>query len=329
MNFLRNIINGIKTTFLRDSSIPKSRYVILNKLHSARFSKVYHCRLRESGKEVCVKIYQVREKERNNEGLEMQILNEISILRRVNHPCILGCLNVYLTSHRAVMEMEYMNGGDLFDYLVKNGIQNERVVRQIAIRLMSAVKYLHSVNITHRDIKLENMLLERFNDISSVKLSDFGLSVETEKETLMTDQVGTSYYMAPELYRRLPYGNKIDCWSCGVVIYSLLYGTFPFAGEDQELVSNILRGKVRFPNDIKISDDCKDFILGLLTVKASSRLSSQQAIEHPFIDGNEILGSTLIEHGNLCNCHSESLLSQLTTTTTNDSSQDQNSTSYE
>ena len=297
-----------------EETVSRTRYIILNKLHSAKYSKVYHCKLRENNQDICLKIYSAKHT-RHSTTFEDQILNEINILRKVNHPCLLGCFNVFLTEQKAILEMDFMNGGDLYDFLTEHGIQKEASVKIVARRLMSAMKYLHEVKIIHRDIKLENILLERKNDISSIKLSDFGLSIELESEMLLTEQVGTSYYMAPELYRKTPYGNKIDCWSCGVVLYALLFGMFPFPGENQELIKNILRGKFTFPTTNGMSEECQDFINGLLKKNVSERLSSVKAIQHEFLDGKEILGSALkIEGDTIRNRNSESLISHLTTT---------------
>ena len=316
MSFFHKFINNIKSMMSKgeDETVSRTRYVILNKLHSAKYSKVYHCKLRENNKELCLKIYSAKQS-RHSAELEDQVLNEINILRKVNHPCLLGCFNVFLTQQKAILEMDFMHGGDLYDFLTEHGMVKEPSIKIIARRLLSAVKYLHEVNIIHRDIKLENILLETNNDISSIKLSDFGLSIELQNEMLLTEQVGTSYYMAPELYRKTPYGNKIDCWSCGVVLYALLFGSFPFPGENQELIKNILRGKFSFPTTNGISEECQDFINGLLKKNVTERLSSIKAIQHDFLEGKEIRGSELrVEEDTIRNRNSESLISHLTTT---------------
>ena len=170
------------------------------------------------------------------------------------------------------------------------------------------------MNIIHRDIKLENILLQNKNDIETMKLTDFSLSIELENDILLTVQVGTCYYMAPEIFRKQPYGNKIDCWSAGIVIYSLLCGVFPFSGENNALVKNILTGKFKYPPNIEISDTCKDFIEKLICVSPSKRMSSISAMNHPFLEGKEIVGRRLSNHGDLKNCRSESLISHISMT---------------
>ncbi|ELP95184.1 calcium-dependent protein kinase, putative [Entamoeba invadens IP1] len=309
MNFFHSILNTIKDA-IKCEDISKARYTNVEKLHTSQFSKVYKCQLRDTMKDVCVKIYQVRKCAKISEDTEGQILNEISIIRKVNHPCILGCSNVFLTSHRAVLEMDFMHGGDLYDYLVSNGIQCEKNTKIVMLQLLSASRYLHSMNIVHRDIKLENILLTRSNRIEEVKLSDFGLSVEIDENSVLTDQVGTSYYMAPELYRKEPYGFKVDIWACGVVMYSLLFGKFPFDGEGQELVANILRGKFTFPKEV--SDNAKSLLKGLLATKVTERFCSKNAVKSAFFDGEEIVGDTTPLDNEMINCKSESLVSHMT-----------------
>ncbi|KAL7711601.1 non-specific serine/threonine protein kinase [Entamoeba marina] len=158
----------------------------------------------------------------------------------------------------------------MYDYLIENGYQIEENVVIIMRQ-------------THEDIKLEEYI-ENPNDISCIKLTDFGLSIELEESTLLTEQVGTSYYMSPELYRKLPYGKKVDMWAIGIVCFALLFGKFPFEGEGKDLVANILRGKFTIPTQPNLSRDC----------------------------------SEIVERNNIHQCQSESLLSKLTTSNMDD-----------
>ncbi|KAL7720571.1 non-specific serine/threonine protein kinase [Entamoeba marina] len=211
MQYFSLLLNSAKNLFKpsNDQTISKARYVFIDEVYKANYSSIYHCVLRESRQEVCVKMYKSKKYcKAEREQMEKEIASEISILRKLNHPSILRCFNIFLTSHKAVLETEYMKGGDMYDYLIENGYQTEENVVIIMRQLMSALYYLHQLQIVHRDIKLENILIENPNDISCIKLTDFGLSIELEESTLLTEQVGTSYYMSPELYRKLPYGKR-------------------------------------------------------------------------------------------------------------------------
>ena len=122
---LLNKMKGIET---KDEKIKKTRYEIIQKLYSSKYAKIYKAKIKQLNKEICLKIY-FKNKD-INQTQEKKILTEISILRRIDHPCLLGCLNVFITPKKSILEMEYMNGGDLYDYLTENGIQKEETVKK-------------------------------------------------------------------------------------------------------------------------------------------------------------------------------------------------------
>lgn len=220
------------------------------------------------------------------------ILQEIRFLGTIQHKNIIK-IKEYYKDHRCVyIIMEYMSGGNLYDYIYSSGIYifNEENAKIIFKQILEAIEYLHSHNIVHRDIKLDNILMENLYDIHHIKIADLGLAIKILGEKNNTI-CGSLIYIAPEIIsgssvRTSIYGNKIDMWSAGIVLYILLSKEPPFWNEDEsELLLSIRKGRLEFKEPIwnTISNSAKDLVKNLLQVKPSYRLSSSEALEHPWI----------------------------------------------
>jgi calcium-dependent protein kinase len=130
------------------------------------------------------------------------------------------------------------------------------------------VHYCHENNIVHRDIKPENILLEQGKDFDSIKIIDFGASLNVKQDETLSKRIGTPYYIAPEVIKG-DYDSKCDLWSIGVLTYILMSGIPPFTGDtNKEIYKKVSTGKFNFKDYIwkKISSECKDFITQLLTL---------------------------------------------------------------
>jgi len=150
------------------------------------------------------------------------IENEIRVLRYLEHPHIAKMLDVFETADNLCIVMELIEGGDLETELFNSGAFSEEKTFSIFWQLLQALEYLHNRKITHRDIKLDNILFQRHTQI--VKLTDFGLSKELTQsdEKFMRTRCGTPSYVAPEIIQAEPYTNTIDIWSLGIVLH-LMY----------------------------------------------------------------------------------------------------------
>ena len=183
------------------------------------------------------------------------IENEITILKKLDNINIMKLYEVIKTDKYQYLIMEYIEGISLLDIIKKekNHYLEEKRALKIFKQIIQAINYCQSKNICHRDIKLENILTIK-NDI--VKLIDFGFAVITDKETYQTLLCGSPSYMAPEIVKKEKYiAQYSDIWSLGVLLYSMLYGRFPFKGKTQkELFENIKNCEVEFPNYIKINE---------------------------------------------------------------------------
>jgi calcium-dependent protein kinase len=205
---------------------------------------------------------------------------ELEILKTVDHPNIIKLFEVYEDKKYLHLVTELCTGGDLLDHLLKKGHLSEKEVLSFIYKTLSAIHYLHNLNICHRDIKPENLLLFS-EDSDDLKLVDFGMSNFMKEEDLSTF-AGTPYYISPEVIQGC-YGRECDVWSLGVLTYFLLSGRQPFHSSSvPEVFSNILTGNFsfNFPVWDNISVMTKDLINKMLTVHPLSRLSVTQALKH-------------------------------------------------
>lgn len=171
--------------------------------------------------------------------------NEIKILKQLDHPNIVKLYEVYSDSSNIYLITEYLEGGELFDLILKSKHFNENIAAKIMKQLLSAICYCHSKKIVHRDLKPENLLITKANSYE-IKVIDFGLSRTFEAHKNMYSRMGTPFYIAPEVLKK-KYNEKCDMWACGVILYILLSGNPPFNGKnDQQIFENIALGYVSF-----------------------------------------------------------------------------------
>jgi serine/threonine protein kinase len=180
--------------------------------------------------------------------------------------------------------LEYLPGGDLFSTLQKLQVYSEKDARDLTFVLLSALKHMHDLNIVHRDLKPENLLMKSA-EVADVTIADFGFAAYCPEPTL-TETCGTPAYVAPEVLSSTPYGKSADMWSLGVITYILLGGYAPFDGKDmKELFRHIKGCKYDFHDEYwsDISDNAKSFIKQLLVVDPKTRMTVDQALQHPWV----------------------------------------------
>ena len=213
--------------------------------------------------------------------------NEIAVLRTIDYPNIIKLFDCYYDDNYYYMVEEYCSGGDLFDYIQDQVSFSERKAAIIFKQLISAVNHLHKKKIVHRDLKPENIVFINTTnqDDIFIKIIDFGTSVSIKNEDILTQELGTIYYIAPEVFKN-NYNEKADIWSCGIILYTMLCGHPPFMGNNEEAIKNkILHSKLVFPkNDFKhISENAIKFIKKLLEYNPDRRLSAEEAIENNWL----------------------------------------------
>ncbi|NWR50731.1 STK36 kinase, partial [Regulus satrapa] len=265
-------------------------YHILEMIGEGSFGRVYKGRRKHSAQVVALKfIPKVGRSEKELKNLQ----REIEIVRDLHHPNIIQMLDSFETAKEVVVVTDYAEG-ELFQILEDDGSLPEDQVQAIAAQLISALYYLHSHRILHRDMKPQNILLGKDG---VVKLCDFGFARAMSIHTMVLTSIkGTPLYMSPELVEERPYDHTADLWSVGCILYELFVGTPPFyTNSIFQLVSLIIKDPVKWP--MTMSPVFKSFLQGLLMKDPHQRLSWPELLSHPFIAGRVTVIDDTKEHG--------------------------------
>ena len=264
-------------------------------LGKGAFGEVWLVRNNQLQKDYAMKIIK---KTSNSESEENEIMNEISILKKLDHPKILKILDFYSTTKLYYIITEYCPNGELYNEIIKKGKFDEGKTAFIMNQIFKAIAYCHSQKIIHRDLKPENIMISKkeTNGCLQVKLIDFGTARIFKNGQSQKHYVGSSYYMAPEILNR-NYDEKCDIWSCGVIMYILLSGKPPFDGnDDNEILDKIKIGKYDlncYPF-YNLSDECIDLIQKLLTYEPNKRISGNEALEHKWFKRKDFINKNKI-----------------------------------
>ncbi|XP_019746796.1 NUAK family SNF1-like kinase 1 [Hippocampus comes] len=256
----------------------KHRYDLMETLGKGTFGKVKKAVDRASLETVAIKTIR---KERITDDLDkIHIQREIEITSSLRHSHIIRFLEVFESRDKIVIVMEYASKGELYDYISEKGKLAETESRSIFRQITSAVHYCHKNGVVHRDLKLENILLDE--DLN-VKLADFGLSNQYQRDTLLQTFCGSPLYAPPEIVTGLPYqGPEVDCWALGVLLYALVYSSMPFDGASHSILKEqICQGRYRRPNPP--SDACA-LIDWLLTVRVNERATIEDVANHWWVN---------------------------------------------
>jgi len=285
-------INGLMELKSPNSLIPETigPYKILGVIGEGAFSLVRLIIDNETGCYYACKIVPRTRLLQHN--LEARFENEIRVNQQLHHEGIVTLYDLLKDDTYFYIVMEFCPNGELFRYIVQNGKLEEPQAQSIFLQILEALKYVHSQGICHRDLKPENILLDSF---CSIKISDFGLSRFVGANGLVGTPCGSPCYASPECVSGKPYdGRKSDIWSCGVMLYAMLTGQLPWTKRNQQqLFEQIRKGDYVVPN--YLSEQCKQFITGLMTVDPSRRLSLEEAISHPWLSNTQSLSSIRYE----------------------------------
>ncbi|XP_030029787.2 serine/threonine-protein kinase par-1 isoform X1 [Manduca sexta] len=220
------------------------------------------------------------DKSRLDEDNLKKTFREIAIMKRLRHPHIVRLYQVMESSHTIYLVTEYAPNGEIFDHLVSKGRMSEPEAARAFAQMVAAVGYCHANGVVHRDLKAENLLLDKNMNI---KLADFGFSNEYRAGSPLSTWCGSPPYAAPELFEGRHYdGPRADIWSLGVVLYVLVCGALPFDGGTlHSLRSVVLSGKFRIP--YFMSQDCENLIRHMLVVEPERRLSLRGVARHRWL----------------------------------------------
>ena len=257
--------------FIRKSSKHdiKEDYIIGNIIGEGAYGNVRLCVHRQTGTARAVKVIFKKYLE-DIEGTELEIVNEISVLRTTDHPGIMRIFEYFTDDKHFFVISELYRGGELYQNILESKQIDEKTAKIIMKELLIIVKYLHSKNIVHRDIKPENIMFEeKQGKPDCLRLVDFGFATYLKGNDYIPVNMkfGTPYYIAPEILNKKNYNFKCDMWSCGVVLYCMLAGRPPYnGGTDAEIMCKIKLGsdKVRPKYFNSVSDKALNFLRKLL-----------------------------------------------------------------
>lgn len=207
-------------------------------------------------------------------------------MKTLHHPNIVQLYDFFSEPDRLCLVLELLDGGELFDRIVKRKAYNESVARDAIRNVLTGLKYMHDLDVAHRDLKPENLLLARKDDDSDLKIADFGFA-RCDASAMVT-QCGTPNYVAPEVLigGSTAYTKAVDMWSMGIIIFIILGGYPPFQHKNQaKLFQRIKKGHFEFHEKYwsHISPEAKDLICKLLELNTMKRLTATQALEHPWV----------------------------------------------
>ena len=267
----------------------KAYYKINKVIGKGAFGTVFKAFELCSGRRVAIKQIKI---DSHNKNL---VLKEIDVLKKVEHPNIVNYFNFLKEDNYIFIIMEFLEGGTLKEYIQENSNNIiEDIAREIIKQIFNALSYLHySCDVCHRDIKPENIMFSEKNNISSLKLLDFGLSSDSFESQLRLHNCGTLIYMAPEQISGVIYSKAVDVWSVGIILYMLLNkgkNNFYVKGEESKVIIDKINNKeIEFDlNECPISPIGRHLIYKLLDKNPSYRYSARLALIHPWITKNKM-----------------------------------------
>jgi len=240
---------------------------------------------------VAVKIINI-----GNPKMRERAYNEVKALKAVgNHNHVVRFFGTEEENNGSTtflyLFLELASGGDLCTHIDENGSLTEENARRFMIQLISALNVCHANSIIHRDVKLENILLTKENNL---RLSDFGLSAMLPKvegqRPFVTSCAGSPLYMAPEVFSLQPHDEKVDIWSLGVCLYYMTVGSYPFIADSYDnLEECVLFEDIKFQPSMRLSSNLQDLLVRMMHKDPEKRISLQAMKQHPwFINNDEV-----------------------------------------
>ncbi|KAJ6821653.1 serine/threonine-protein kinase SAPK7 [Iris pallida] len=257
------------------------KYELVRDIGSGNFGVARLMRNKETKELVAMKY--IERGQRVDENVAREIINH----RSLRHPNIIRFKEVLLTPTHLAIVMEYAAGGELFERICNAGRFSEDEARYFFQQLISGVSYCHFLQICHRDLKLENTLLDG-SPAPRLKICDFGYSKSSLLHSRPKSTVGTPAYIAPEVLSPREYDGKLaDVWSCGVTLYVMLVGAYPFEDQDdpknfRKTIGRIMSVQYKIPDYVHISQECRQLLSRIFVVNPMRRITIKEIKSHPW-----------------------------------------------
>lgn len=282
-----------------DSTVPKwtplrvGPYLVLKKLGSGSFGSVYICKHTETSKKYAGKLFD-KDFVQNESNMKM-VASEVAVLKETSHENTVSFVDLVFSQHGVLLVMDLVHGSDLRDFAPSGKGMVESFARVVFEQLLKAIQHIHKRRIIHRDIKIENVMVDKQG---TLKLVDFGLAekaLEDHDGLTVTGYCGTPAYYSPELAQcelddggndNEFAGDKIDIWAAGVLLYCVVSGKEPFLRESRyELLHEISQNNALW--NVEFSCELKDLLQSILRTDPTERLSIEQILSHPWIKGEK------------------------------------------
>ena len=270
-------------TVKKRNSNRKGNYLLGETIGKGAFAKVKLATHIPTQEKVAIKILDKQKLSHHQTQSDVvRIKKEINILKQLRHKNIIQLYEIMESQSNLYIVMEYCEGKELFDYIIKRKHLPEREACRFFQQIINGVEYLHLMNVTHRDLKPENLLLD---SKKRIKISDFGLSTISQNDnSLLQTPCGTPSYAPPEMLRGDEYnGVESDIWSCGIILYTMLCGNLPCAESKEELIyQTLVTHNYDFPS--YVSNLAVDLINNMLKVEPNERYTFEQVKSHPWFN---------------------------------------------
>ncbi|KAL4902430.1 hypothetical protein BDW74DRAFT_169606 [Aspergillus multicolor] len=287
------VMDRLRSVVSKDN--PNESYSKQRKIGQGASGSVYVARVKENATSgVARELYRqygprcqvaIKQMDLRSQPRKELIVNEIIVMKDSQHANIVNFLDSFLQeqSNELWVVMEFMEGGALTDVIDNNRVIQEDQIATICAETCKGLAHLHSQSIIHRDIKSDNVLLDR---AGHVKITDFGFCAKlTETKSKRATMVGTPYWMAPEVVKQKEYGPKVDCWSLGIMAIEMIESEPPYLNEEplKALYLIATNGTPRLKAPEKLSKELKSFLSVCLCVAVDSRATAQELLDHDFL----------------------------------------------
>lgn len=253
-----------------------NEFKILNELGSGGYSVVYLARHIKTGKKYALKCATKYKKGKDRSHRTRQ---EIEVLSDMRHNNVIRLSGWFEDEKTIYLVLQYVSGGDLSKFF-RETLPGRDDASKIILQLVEALKYCHKHGIIHRDMKLENVLIRR--DMS-VKITDFGLCAIRKYDTEhFDDEVGTARYTSPELLEGYGYGDSVDIWGIGIILFMLLTGKYPFDGSSRKSIFKRIKNKHIDYNRFNLSETEIHLLKRLLCKNPRYRMKLDDIPKHPW-----------------------------------------------
>ncbi|KAM3141155.1 hypothetical protein pb186bvf_006760 [Paramecium bursaria] len=264
-------------------------FKVFKKIGKGNFASVYLAERVDDGTQMAIKAFSksaVYAEENGKEGL----INEIQLMRELNHPNIMKLYEVYETQNSLYMGLELLQGGQLYEYMKKKVIFQNKEIQQIMNGLLDGLAHMHSKGIMHRDIKLENILFKESNNLNSVVIADFGLATQVDAPVYLYCRCGTPGFVAPEVINitdmTTTYDSVCDVYSLGLVFHILLTGKPGFPGKSYNtIVQQNKEAKINFKSPVfeVVQPQAFELLKQMLEPNPKKRITAKLALKNDYI----------------------------------------------